>query len=156
MNQVTESFIKTVNFSCPSAFNQGEFVAPLEEEENDYGEIIYHANLRCLFKKSSFICWMRSHHSWKERENYWKLNEEWWIRDREFLVCLTVLLCNLIKELKVKVKLITEVYDNKKASNFKLQLCKNRLKVHIHTRNLLKLFILSAYKNMHSLFFCFI
>ena len=56
MNQVTESFIKTVNFSCPSAFNQGEFVALLEEEENDYGEIIYHANLRCLFKMSSFIC----------------------------------------------------------------------------------------------------
>jgi hypothetical protein len=57
MNQVTESFIKTLNFTGPSAFNQGEFVALLEEgEENDYGEIINHANLRCLFKMSSFIC----------------------------------------------------------------------------------------------------
>jgi len=67
MNQVKESFIKPVNFSCPSVFNQREFVALLEEEENDYGEIIYHANLRCLFKMSSFICGMRSHHSLKRK-----------------------------------------------------------------------------------------
>jgi len=35
MNHVTESFIKTVDFSCPNAFNRGEFVSLLEEEEEE-------------------------------------------------------------------------------------------------------------------------
>jgi hypothetical protein len=39
-------------------------------------------------------------------------------------VCLTVLLCNLRKEVLVKDKLITEAYHNKNASYFKVQFIK--------------------------------
>jgi hypothetical protein len=42
------------------------------------------------------------------------VNEEERIVDGDFLVCLTILLCNLRKEFLVKVKLITEAYHNKK------------------------------------------
>jgi hypothetical protein len=63
-----------------------------------------------------------------------ELNEEARINGREFLVHVTVHLYNLIKELQGAGKFITEVYDNKKASKFELQLWENLLKlVNFHT-----------------------
>jgi hypothetical protein len=47
-----DTVIKTVNFIRASALNHSEFVAFLEEAENEYGEIIYHTNVRWLSRES--------------------------------------------------------------------------------------------------------
>jgi hypothetical protein len=52
MNHVMGTVIKTVNFICASALNYREFVAFLEEVENEYGEIFYHTNVRWLSRVS--------------------------------------------------------------------------------------------------------
>jgi hypothetical protein len=47
-----DTVIKTVNIIRGSALNCCEFVAFLEEVENEYGEIIYHTNVRWLSQGS--------------------------------------------------------------------------------------------------------
>jgi hypothetical protein len=47
-----DNAIKTVNFIHASALNHHEFVAFLEEVENEYGEIIHHTNVRWLSRGS--------------------------------------------------------------------------------------------------------
>jgi hypothetical protein len=63
---------KPVNSIHASALNHSEFVAFLEEVENQYGEIIDHTNVRWLSQGSVltrffFTCCMRSNYSWKRR-----------------------------------------------------------------------------------------
>jgi hypothetical protein len=41
-----------VNYICASALNHREFVAFLEDVKNEYGEIIYHTNVRWLSQVS--------------------------------------------------------------------------------------------------------
>jgi hypothetical protein len=52
MNHIMDTVIKTVNFIRASALNHREFVAYLEEVENEYGETIYHTNVRWLSRGS--------------------------------------------------------------------------------------------------------
>jgi hypothetical protein len=133
MNHVMDTVIKTVNLIRASDFNHREFVAFLEEVENEYGEIIYHTNVRWLGRgsvlKRYFDLLNEIKFMEKKGRNIEELNDEGWITDLAFLVDVTGRLNNVNKELQGKDKLITDMYNDIKAFRVKRRLWENQLPI---------------------------
>jgi hypothetical protein len=86
-----DTVIKTVNFIHASSLNHIEFLAYLEEVENEYGEIIYHTNVRWLSRGSvlkRFLDFLNEIKLFLEKKgrNTEELNDEGWITDLALLV----------------------------------------------------------------------
>jgi hypothetical protein len=86
-------------------------------EDFEYGEIIYHTNVRWLRQGSvlkQFFDLLNEIKLFMEKKgrNIEELNDEGWITDLAFLVDVTGHLNNLNKELQGKDKLITDMYNN--------------------------------------------
>jgi hypothetical protein len=108
MNHVTDIVIKSVDFIRDSALNHSEFVAVLENVENEHGEIIYHTTLRWLnwgFVLKQFSDLLNEIKLFTEKmgRNIKQVNDERWITDLPILQDMTVNLNNLILELKGKI-----------------------------------------------------
>jgi hypothetical protein len=108
MNHVTDIVIKSVDFIRDSALNHSEFVAVLENVENEHGEIIDHTTLRWLnwgFVLKQFFDLLNEIKLFTEKtgRNIKQLNDERWITDLPILQDMTGHLNNLIKELKGKI-----------------------------------------------------
>jgi hypothetical protein len=135
MNHVVDIVTKTANFIRASALNHREFVAFLEIVENEYGEIIYHTNVRWLSRGSVLkllFDLLNEIKLFMEKKGRYieELNDEGWITDLTLPVDVTGHLNNLNKELQDKDKLSTDMYNNIKAFRFKLRLWESRLKPH--------------------------
>jgi hypothetical protein len=135
MNHVMDTVIKTVNFIRAIVLSHREFIAFLEEVENEYGEIIYHNNVRCLSRgicfETIFFYFLNEIKLFMENKgkNIEELNDGGWITDLAFVVDVTGHLNNLSKELYGKDKLITDMYNDIKAFRVKLRLWENQLKL---------------------------
>jgi hypothetical protein len=54
LNELHRGQIKNVNFICASVLNNYYCIALLEDAEREYGEIIYHTNMRWLRRGVNF------------------------------------------------------------------------------------------------------
>jgi hypothetical protein len=128
-----DTVIKTVNFIRASALNHREFLAFLEEGENEYGEITDHTNVRWLSRGSvleRFFDLLNETKLFMEKgRNIEEMNDERWITDLAFLVDETGNLNNLNKELQGKDKLIADKYNNIKVFKVNLRLWENQLPI---------------------------
>ena len=136
MNHVIDVVTKIVNFIRARALNHRQFVALLEENENEHCDISYHTAVRWLSLG-------------KVLKNVWDLREELqefrvkkgndvpqlsdtdWLADLGFAVDVTALMNELNVKLQCKGLFVHEMYSAVKAFMRKLQLLSSQMKDNI-------------------------
>ncbi len=127
MNDVMTTVVKTINLIRSRALNHREFRSFLSDIDAEYGEVIYHSNVRWLSHGSAL---QRFYSLRSEIDQFLKeknltldqLNDPDWLADLAFLVDLTSHLNALNKSLQGKDQLISEMYAHLKSFAFKRQI----------------------------------
>lgn len=133
MKHVVEAVTKTVNFIRARALNHRQFVAFLEENEIEHGDISYHCTARWLslgkVLKSVWdlrdqirdFCVGKGH-------DVPELSDEDWVADLGFSVDVTSLMNQLNVKLQSRGLFVHEMYSAVKAFMTKLQFLSNQVK----------------------------
>ncbi|XP_016407553.1 general transcription factor II-I repeat domain-containing protein 2-like [Sinocyclocheilus rhinocerous] len=132
MDDVMTTVVKTINLIRSRALNHREFRAFLSDIDAEYGDVIYHSNVRWL-SRGSALQWFYSLRS--EIDQFLKeknltldqLNDPDWLADLAFLVDLTSHLNALNKSLQGKDQLISEMYAHLKSFAVKLRLFERQI-----------------------------
>lgn len=127
MNDVMTTVVKTINLIRSRALNHRELQSFLSDIDAEYGEVIYHSNVRWLSHGSAL---QRFYSLRSEIDQFLKeknltldqLNDPDWLADLAFLVDLTSHLNALNKSLQGKDQLISEMYAHLKSFAFKRQI----------------------------------
>ncbi|XP_078134287.1 general transcription factor II-I repeat domain-containing protein 2A-like [Sander vitreus] len=138
MNHVVDAVTKTVNFIRARALNHRQFVALLEENEIERGDISYHCTVRWLsLDKVLKSVWdLREQiqdFCVKKGHDIPELSDEDWVADLGFAVDVTALMNELNVKLQCKGLFVHEMYSAVKAFMRKLQLLSSQVKDNIPT-----------------------
>ena len=142
LKHVIDVVTKTVNFIRSRALNHRQFVALLEEHENEHGDIRYHTNVRWLSLGKVLKRFWDLKAEIKEfcelkGKDVHQLSDVNWIVDLAFAVDVTALLNELNTKLQGKDHFVHEMYSFVKAFMRKLQLLSSQLQdntlTHMHT-----------------------
>lgn len=147
VNDVMDTVVKTINLIRAKALNHRQFQTFLSEIEAEYGDVIYHSDVRWLSRGSVL---QRFYSLRSEIDRFLKekgkplheLNDPLWLADLAFLVDLTSHLNTLNKNLQGKDQLVSQLYAHLKAFCVKLKLLETQLRnfnvVHFATLSELK------------------
>ncbi|KAI7790569.1 general transcription factor II-I repeat domain-containing protein 2 [Triplophysa rosa] len=132
MDDVMTTVVKTINLIRSRALNHREFRAFLSDIDAEYGDVIYHSNVRWLSRGSVL---QRFYSLRSEIDQFLKeknltldqLNDPDWLADLAFLVDLTSHLNALNKSLQGKDQLISEMYALLKSFAMKLRLFERQI-----------------------------
>ncbi|XP_078120393.1 general transcription factor II-I repeat domain-containing protein 2A-like [Sander vitreus] len=138
MNHVVDAVTKTVNFIRARALNHRQFVALLEENEIERGDISYHCTVRWLSlgKVLKSVWDLRNQiqdFCVKKGHDIPELSDEDWVADLGFAVDVTALMNKLNVKLQCKGLFVHEMYSAVKAFMRKLQLLSSQVKDNILT-----------------------
>lgn len=138
MNHVVDAVTKTVNFIRGRALNHRQFVALLEENELEHGDISYHCTVRWLSlgKVLKSVWDLRDQiqdFCVKKGHDVPELSDEDWVADLRFAVDVTALMNELNVKLQCKGLFVHEMYSAVKAFMRKLQLLSSQVKDNILT-----------------------
>ncbi|XP_038564407.1 general transcription factor II-I repeat domain-containing protein 2A-like [Micropterus salmoides] len=138
MNHVVDAVTKTVNFIRGRALNHRQFVALLEENELEHGDISYHCTIRWLSlgKVLKSVWDLRDQiqdFCVKKGHDVPELSDEDWVTDLGFAVDVTALMNELNVKLQCKGLFVHEMYSAVKAFMRKLQLLSSQVKDNILT-----------------------
>lgn len=138
MNHVVDAVTKTVNFIRGRALNHRQFVALLEENELEHGDISYHCTVRWLSlgKVLKSVWDLRDQiqdFCVKKGHDVPELSDEDWVADLGFAVDVTALMNELNVKLQCKGLFVHEMYSAVKAFMRKLQLLSSQVKNNILT-----------------------
>lgn len=133
MDHVVDVVTKTVNFIRARALNHRQFIALLEENEMEHGDISYHCSVRWL----SLSKVLKS--VWDLREQIQdfcvkkghavpELSDEDWVADLGFAADVTALMNQLNVKLQCRGLFVHEMYSAVKAFMRKLQLISSQVK----------------------------
>ncbi len=122
----------SINLICSRAFNHREYRAFLSDIDAEYGDVVYHSNVRWLSRGSAL---QRFYSLRSEIDQFLKeknltldpLNDPGWLADLAFLVDLTSHLNALNKNLQGKDQLISEMYAHLKSFSVKLRLFERQI-----------------------------
>lgn len=133
MKHVMDTVVKTVNFLRSNGLNHRQFTSFLESVDSEYGEIIYHSEVRWLSRgnvlkrffalREEIDSFMKS----KGKEVH-ELSDNIWISDLAFLTDIMEHMNCLNIKLQGKNQVITEMYDSVRAFVIKLRLWESQLK----------------------------
>ncbi|KAL3975343.1 C-C motif chemokine 24 [Sarotherodon galilaeus] len=134
MDHVVDVVTKTVNFIRARALNHRQFIALLEENEMEHGDISYHCSVRWLSLLSKVLKSV-----WDLREQIQdfcvkkghgvpELSDEYWVADLGFGVDVTALMNQLNVKLQCRGLFVHEMYSAVKAFMRKLQLISSQVK----------------------------
>lgn len=138
INHVVDAVTKTVNFIRARALNHRQFVALLEENESEHGDISYHSNIRWLSlgKVLKSVWDLRDqiqNFCEKKGHDIPELSDEDWVADLGFAVDVTALMNELNVKLQCKGLFVHEMYSAVTAFMRKLQLLSSQVKDNILT-----------------------
>ncbi|KAM3859884.1 general transcription factor II-I repeat domain-containing protein 2A-like [Diretmus argenteus] len=127
-----------VNFIRARALNHRQFVALLEENESEHGDISYHSNIRWLSlgKVLKSVWDLRDqiqNFCGKKGHDIPELSDEDWVADLGFAVDVTALMNELNVKLQCKGLFVHEMYSAVTAFMRKLQLLSSQVKDNILT-----------------------
>ncbi|XP_076132871.1 general transcription factor II-I repeat domain-containing protein 2A-like [Alosa pseudoharengus] len=133
VNGVMDTVVKTINLIRAKALNHRQFQTFLSEVEAEYGDVIYHSDVRWLSRGSVLH---RFYSLRSEIDRFLKekskplheLNDPRWLADLAFLVDLTSHLNALNKSLQGKDQLVSHMYAHLKAFCVKLKLLEAQLR----------------------------
>lgn len=124
--------VKTVNILRARGLYHREFQAFLSDVDAEYGEVLYHSDVRWLSRGSVLqrFYLLRSEIDQFLKENGWPLHDlsdPLWLADLAFLVDLTHHLNTLNKNLQCNKQLVSHLYAHMKAFCVKLRLFETQL-----------------------------
>lgn len=133
VNDVMDTVVKAINLIRAKALNHRQFQTFLSEVEAEYGDVIYHSDVRWLSRGSVLH---RFYSLRSEIDRFLKekskplheLNDPLWLADLAFLVDLTSHLNALNKSLQGKDQLVSHMYSHLKAFCVKLKLLEAQLR----------------------------
>ncbi|XP_060779093.1 general transcription factor II-I repeat domain-containing protein 2A-like [Neoarius graeffei] len=138
MNHVVDAVTKTVNFIRVRALNHRQFVAFLEENEIEHGDISYHCTVRWLSlgKVLKSVWDLRDQiqdFCVKKGHDIPELSDKDWVAALGFAVDVTALMNELNVKLQCKGLFVHEMYSAVNAFMRKLQLLSSQVKDNILT-----------------------
>uniref|UniRef100_A0A669BDA4 SPIN-DOC-like zinc-finger domain-containing protein n=1 Tax=Oreochromis niloticus TaxID=8128 RepID=A0A669BDA4_ORENI len=133
MDHIVDVVTKTVNFIRARALNHRQFIALLEENEMEHGDISYHCSVRWLsLSKVLKSVWdLREQiqdFCVKKGHGVPELSDEDWVADLGFAVDVTALMNQLNVKLQCRGLFVHEMYTAVKAFMRKLQLISSQVK----------------------------
>ena len=138
LNNVVDVVTKTVNFIRTQALNHRQFVAPLEEQDNEHVDIKYHTAIRWhslgkVLKRFGDLKAEIEKFCEINRKNIPELSDVDWIADLALAVNATAQINELNTKLQAKNRFVHKMHSLVKAFMRKLQFLSNQLKNKILT-----------------------
>lgn len=132
LKNVMQDVVKMVNSIRSKALNHRQFKTMLDEMDAQYGDVLYHQEVRWLSRgkvlKRFFDLRGEIHDFLSSKGNNVDIfSDEKWLSDLAFLVDITALLNHLNLQLQGKDNLINQLADSIRAFEFKLQLLQRHL-----------------------------